>query len=225
MSALSTVLARGTIGSRPAAGNPGRIYFSTEPKTYRDNGSSWDDVSDTTGSFALDDLTDVAKGTSFPGGASSGGLAYRTDRKLLYQYDGTRWLCACPHEAQLNPRDDISYSGISATVSVVARCLIPWKGTYSVWCESLEVITDVVTTSSGTQYWTIAYSSQTASATSLGSFDTKTDTHDVHTQHVVAVNALLNTSDVYVMAGATKTLTPGNLFFSGVPIMRFRYVG
>lgn len=47
MSALSTVIGKGTIGSRPAAGNPGRVYFSTEPKTYRDNGSSWDDVSDT----------------------------------------------------------------------------------------------------------------------------------------------------------------------------------
>jgi hypothetical protein len=47
VTALSTVIARGTIGSRPAAGNAGRLYFSTEPKTYRDNGSSWDDVSDT----------------------------------------------------------------------------------------------------------------------------------------------------------------------------------
>lgn len=44
MSALSTVIARGALGSRPAAGNTGRLYFATDNPTalYRDNGSSWD---------------------------------------------------------------------------------------------------------------------------------------------------------------------------------------
>ena len=49
MALLSAAIGYGTIGSRPAAGSPGRLYFSTEPATYRDNGSSWDDVSDAGG--------------------------------------------------------------------------------------------------------------------------------------------------------------------------------
>lgn len=62
MALLSDAIARGTIGSRPAAGSPGRVYFSTEPASYRDNGSSWDDVSDPgTGSGIPDTIVD-AKG-------------------------------------------------------------------------------------------------------------------------------------------------------------------
>lgn len=62
MALLSDAIARGTIGSRPAAGSPGRVYFSTEPASYRDNGSSWDDVSDPgTGAGIPDTILD-AKG-------------------------------------------------------------------------------------------------------------------------------------------------------------------
>lgn len=58
MALLSDAIARGTIGARPAAGSPGRLYFSTEPASYRDNGSSWDDISD-------------------PGGGSPGGADFK----------------------------------------------------------------------------------------------------------------------------------------------------
>lgn len=53
MSALSTVIARGTLGSRPAAGNAGRLYFATGNPTalYRDNGSSWDTMEGNGGAF------------------------------------------------------------------------------------------------------------------------------------------------------------------------------
>lgn len=48
MATLGNTIARGVFASRPAASEPGRIYFSSDTgKTYRDNGSSWDDVSDT----------------------------------------------------------------------------------------------------------------------------------------------------------------------------------
>lgn len=45
MTALSSVIGRGTNASRPAAGIPGALYFSTDVSggtLYRDNGSSWD---------------------------------------------------------------------------------------------------------------------------------------------------------------------------------------
>lgn len=45
MSALSTVNGRGTNGARPAAGNPGRLYYdTTNSQLQRDNGSSWDAI-------------------------------------------------------------------------------------------------------------------------------------------------------------------------------------
>lgn len=45
MTALATAIGRGTNGSRPAAGSPGRLYYdTTNSQLQRDNGSSWDSV-------------------------------------------------------------------------------------------------------------------------------------------------------------------------------------
>lgn len=54
MSALSTVIGRGTNGARPAAGNTGRLYYdTTNSQLQRDNGSSWDSVEAPSGSSDL----------------------------------------------------------------------------------------------------------------------------------------------------------------------------
>lgn len=45
MSILASVIGRGVLASRPAAGSTGRLYEATDttpPTVYRDNGSSWD---------------------------------------------------------------------------------------------------------------------------------------------------------------------------------------
>jgi hypothetical protein len=45
-SVLSQIIMRGTIAERPAADTPGRLYFATdESRMYRDNGTTWDEVS------------------------------------------------------------------------------------------------------------------------------------------------------------------------------------
>lgn len=47
MPLLSSEIIRDVIANRPAAGSSGRVFFSSDQsKTYRDNGASWDDVSD-----------------------------------------------------------------------------------------------------------------------------------------------------------------------------------
>lgn len=55
---LSDVIVRGIIGSRPAGGIAGRLFYSTDTfHWYRDNGSSWD-LQDSTGeSFSFTDAT------------------------------------------------------------------------------------------------------------------------------------------------------------------------
>lgn len=46
MPLLSSEIVRDVIANRPAAGSGGRLFFaSDQSKTYRDNGASWDDVS------------------------------------------------------------------------------------------------------------------------------------------------------------------------------------
>lgn len=52
-SVLSQIIMRGTIAERPAADTPGRLYFSTdESRMYRDNGTTWDEVSPVPGDHA-----------------------------------------------------------------------------------------------------------------------------------------------------------------------------
>lgn len=49
MAILSSVISKGVIASRPAAGHAGNLYASTDespPTLYRDNGSSWDAIAD-----------------------------------------------------------------------------------------------------------------------------------------------------------------------------------
>lgn len=46
MSTLASTIGYGVTGSRPAAGEEGRLYFDTDASVlYRDNGSTWDSVS------------------------------------------------------------------------------------------------------------------------------------------------------------------------------------
>lgn len=74
MTALSTVISRGTLASRPSAGVAGYLYYATDNgHLYRDNGSSWDlmdvqDIATTKGDIlvatAADTLTRLGVGSN-----------------------------------------------------------------------------------------------------------------------------------------------------------------
>lgn len=69
MAVLSSVIGRGTLAGRPAAGRAGRLYFATDAAgtMYRDNGSSWDSV-ETSASGMTNPMT--TQGDIIYGGAS-----------------------------------------------------------------------------------------------------------------------------------------------------------
>ena len=61
MSTLASVVVRDVIANLPAAGIPGRLFFSTDTHTIqRDNGSSWDTITVATSGSAPAALTKVA---------------------------------------------------------------------------------------------------------------------------------------------------------------------
>ena len=134
MTTLATVIGKGAIGSRPAAASAGRLYFSTEPKTYRDNGSSWDDVSDS-GSGLSDPMT--TRGDIIIRNASNvtARLAIGSSGKVL-STDGTDVSWQTPTAAAITTVD----GGATADVSVAADaayhsiCSISLTvGTWDIW--------------------------------------------------------------------------------------------
>lgn len=148
-------------------------------------------------------------GTSNPGGPTTNDLFFRTDLGMIFTYNGTRWLCVCPHEVVLGHQENLfplltSGNGGYGELD---------NATLDLWIVRIACQTTTLTTNNGTNFWTVAFTRQ-ASGTSLGSFSTGTtpDTAGTGTRHDVTVGALAGTSDRFVAAGATKTLTPGGIY-------------
>ena len=78
MALLSSVIGRGVVASRPAAGSAGTLYYATDVaggQLQRDNGSSWDSVG---GGFLwvakTSNYTIAATDSGILGDATSGGI-------------------------------------------------------------------------------------------------------------------------------------------------------
>jgi len=150
--------------------------------------------------------TGVPAGTSFPGSPATNDLYFRTDRGLLYYYDGTRWLTVQEYAISISMQDLLT--GTSTVSPQTAAYMVLDNATYDLYVTRIACQTNVLTTNSGTSYWTIAFTRR-PSNTSLGSFNTSADTASTPTRHNVTVNALTGTTDKYLDITATKTVTPG----------------
>jgi hypothetical protein len=148
-------------------------------------------------------------GTSFPGSPASGDLLFRTDLGMLAYYDGTRWLTVNEYAVGLAVQDTLVGAGTGSPQT--PGYLELDNASTNLYLTRLAVSTTVLTTNSGTSFWTVAFTRQ-PSATSLGSFNTSADTVSVNTRHDITINALSGTSDRYVTGAATKTVTPGVIY-------------
>jgi hypothetical protein len=77
----------------------------------------------------------LASGTSFPGSPSSGALFFRTDRGLIYYYDGARWLTVNEYTIQFYNMDGPSLP-YNAAATLRAK-MAPYTGTYDFYMEKL----------------------------------------------------------------------------------------
>jgi hypothetical protein len=126
MSLVANIIDSGVVGSRPAAGAEGHLYFATdEGKIYRDNGSSWDDVTPTAGgsggapSSAHYVTTQAESGLSAevllsavigrgatgskPAAGTAGRLYYDTTLSRLERDNGSTWDVVEPTARAANP--------------------------------------------------------------------------------------------------------------------------
>lgn len=167
------------------------------------------------------------EGTSFPVSPSTDDKFYRTDRNILYFYDGTQWLTVQQFAIHLSAYRQLPATGYSATNTRALMGVPPGVPTYDFYIEEWRVDSFVFTTNNGTNHWTMSLvKDDTAGArTTVDSFNTSTHSNDLHTRTVRTVNALLGTTNVMLNVDIpTKTLSPGNLVV-GASLIVGRLVG
>ena len=165
-------------------------------------------------------------GTAFPtSGLFTGARFYRSDHQVEFYYDGTRWLCTCPHTLQY-PTD---LGNLAATSTDISRASPPSNFvTTNVWVTRFGAGYQVASGGSalsGSQSWTVnaqrfgSTATSTISAITINSGSSGVWRRDAD----VTVNAVL---DLSVTSGinlsANKLNNPGNLYF--YPYLVYRYI-
>jgi hypothetical protein len=89
-----------------------------------------------------------------------------------------------------------------------------WTSTTDFWVETFRAKTFVLTTNTGSAFWTctLGKTASNGTVTTVGSFTTAADSPSVWVNHDTAIGALLGTSSFIFEETNTKTSTPGNLY-------------
>lgn len=193
-----------------AAGNPAEIRTS---------------IAAGSGGWSLKgDGTILMGGTEFPPGPVTNQLFYRTDRDILYFYDGTRWLStnlfAVPITGRATPADP-PYSSTETPYYGGA----PHAGVYDLWLDSLEVSFFVLgggTALGASHKWVVTLVKNPA-GTTVATVNIDSGASAVWRTLSNSIGALLGTTNFAFDVVMTKTGTPGALHF--VPTLLYRLVG
>jgi predicted GH43/DUF377 family glycosyl hydrolase len=162
------------------------------------------------------------EGTSFPVGPSTDDKFYRTDRNLLYYYDGTRWLSTEVFRETFFPSDNTN------PTTTHGASLGAWpvrQGDNGIYVLTVDAVTLVVTTNDGSNYWTISYNwrNQANSSTELVNTNTSADTATNWYNKSTSVNAVLDSTARYLNIVVNKTNAPGSIYV--YPAIRYRLIG
>jgi len=157
-----------------------------------------------------------SEGTSFPGSPSTNDKYYRTDRNLLYYYDGTRWLTTEVFFIELKKEDSVSAWPLTATGIPVHRGTLPFGSDYDYYLLDWHWASFVATTNDGSKFWTVTLHKIDSGVgdTTVITASTSADTASVTYLKKSAINALLG-SFVAFYTGTAKTSTPGAHSFYG----------
>lgn len=168
---------------------------------------------------ASDITSGVPEGTAFPGSPTADDLFYRTDRNLIYFYDGTRWLTI--HEYDMGV-GHVSAAGAFAATATAGRH--PVRQDFGIYLTRWAVVSFVSTTNNGTNFWTVELQRRDTSntGTAIDSFSTGTgpDAADTWVNHDQVIDAVLDSSARELQVVWTKTLNPGTILAPGTILYR-----
>lgn len=204
-------------GSAPATPGTGkvRLYAKTDGSAYQK-----DDAGTETG-LASASGGGYDEGTSFPVSPTTNDKYYRTDRNLLYYYDGTRWLTTTLYTLHMPQVENVSTSPSDSGFRVA------WSSTYQMYLVDWKVATLNTGTNNGSNYWTVKAvtknSANSASDVSGATINTSAHSGSTWNHTTASVNATLATTQLHLYATSTKTGAPGNIYHSAM--MTYRLVG
>jgi len=175
-----------------------------------------------TSPFSAGTGTNLNPGTSFPGSPANNDLCYRTDRDILYFYDGTRWLSVDLYRHDIN-----SLTTVQTTSGTTWGRIALWHTTYDVWLENFYCCTFTGATNTGAAFWTFAlkkYQADFATSSTVASRATSADGANTTTTGEVAIGALFVPATYKVLqVEGTKTGSPSGIHFWGG--VSYRLVG
>jgi hypothetical protein len=148
-------------------------------------------------------------GTSFPGSKATNDRYWRTDLHMEFYWDGTRWL-----SSQLFIMSAMSApTALPITANTGFWLSSFGQSTNSIYVVDFRGATYVVTTNTGSLFWTVRLADIGSTTVGSATFTTAADTPDVLTSHIVAVNTVVTTPSLFQIV-TTKTSTPGNMYLA-----------
>ncbi len=148
--------------------------------------------------------------TDFPGSPATHRKVYRTDRNILYVYDGTRWLSAQLFTLSLPGIVNVTASTNGTPVAY------PFPGVYDIWVEDVAV----AHTLSATGNWTLGLNKHTdTTATSIGS-TTVTNTGSSYDSSVITIDAVVASTVNLFFLYLTENSGSASAFAHGVVLYR-----
>ncbi len=163
------------------------------------------------GQYVQLDLTGDS-GTSFPSDPADGQLFYRTDRRVIYEYDlaSTSWL-------SLN-RSYLPFAGSSILENTTNTGTVGLMGLWEdIYLESFVFFALCGATLDGSHYYTATLfkTPPTAAATALAAVSNNGDTAGTNTVHTASLGLVIVAASFPLLQVAlTKTSTPGTHNFA-----------
>ncbi len=155
----------------------------------------------------------LPSGASFPGSPAANDLYFRTDRGLIYFYDGTRWLTVNQYTIPLTNTDQSLPMTVASRSTFRGKAL--YGGTYNFYVELWNWAVFVVTTNTGAVFWSLALQKiSSAASPTITTVNTSALSPNAWTENATTVNALLGTSPVIteLEVNLTPTGSPGSIY-------------
>lgn len=177
----------------------------------------------------------LSHGSAFPGSPATNDYYGRDDLLgTIFQYNGTRWLCTCPHEWILGYPHDAAFgtSGLTATTSIQRGNVPMLQGGSDIWLVGWQLgflVASGGTALGASHKWvaTTSYVIDANTTTDAGpTINIDSGSSAVYRQLTGTIGALLNNGtqhDTFLVTW-TKTGTPGNLRVVGGPTISYRIV-